>query len=217
MNEIARVEFDELDSLANEARRVVGVMKMLKFRKGDYFCDNVEIERGTQMVAHVMGWVRQWVKFIDKKRVESYTYEIFKKQSAPERREMPDWSEEARKSWPLVDGKPQDPWSLQNLLPMENLETGERYIFVSGTVGGGKAVGDLVETYVTKRKRNRTLGLPLIRLQKTMMPAGPWGPQVRPLFEIVSYETNETTPMHEVSQETLKQVENDDMNDEIPF
>ena len=217
MNEIKKFDdFDELENLASEARRIVGVLKMLKFRKGDYFCDNQEVERGTQMIAHVMGWVRQWVKFVDRRPVDRRTYHVMKGERAPERDQMPDNDEEARKNWPIVDGKPQDPWSLQNLLPMENLETGERYIFVTATVGGGKAVGDLIDTYVAQRKRNRALGLPLIRLQKTMMPTGNYGPTVRPAFEIVSYETSEVEPVREVSQEALKQVE-DDMNDEIPF
>lgn len=217
MNEIAKIEIDELDNLANAARRMVGVVKMLKFRKGDYLCDNTEVERGTQMIAHVMGFVQQWVKFQDRRPVERITYYPGKGQVAPERREMPDYDEESRKKWPVVDGKPQDPWSLQNLLPMENLETGDRYIFVSATVGGGKAIGDLIETYAYKRKRNSSMGLPLIRLQKTLMPTGNYGPTIRPLFEIVSYETTETAPIREVSPETLKQVDNDDMNDEVPF
>lgn len=216
MNEIAKIEFDELDHLANAARRMVGVVKMLKFRKGDYICDNQEVPRGTQMIAHVTGWVQQWVKFVDRRPAERRTYHVTRGEEAPERNQMPDWDDEARKSWPVVDGKPQDPWSFQNLLPMENLETGERFIFVTATVGGGKAVGDLIDTYVAKRRRNRGLGLPLIRLQKTMMPTGNYGPTVRPAFEIVSYETLETEPIREVDQETLAKID-DDMRDEIPF
>lgn len=216
MNEIQKIETDELDALAEAAMRGAG--KMLKFRKGDYFCDGEEVEKGTQFIAHVVGWTQQWVKFVDRKPVERHTYRVIKKERAPERDQMPDYDEESRKRWPLgIDGKNQaDPWSLQYLLPLEDAETGEARIFVTSTAGGKIAVEELVNKYTTRRRRDSTLGQPLIRIGKTMMPTANYGPTVRPLFEVVSFDGGASVPIRELDQEVLKQAD-DDMNDEIPF
>ena len=218
MNELQKIDFDELEALEHEAMRGAGAQKMLKFRKGDYFCDNVEVAKGTQMIAHVIGWTKQWVKFVNRKPVERRTYRVFKKEVAPERDQMPDNDEAARKLWPPgIDGKtPADPWSLQYLLPMENPETGDQRIFVTSSSGGKNAVEELVLKYTSRRKRDAAVGQPLIRLQKTMFTSPAYGPQVRPLFEIVSYEAVYGEPIREVGEETLKRME-DEMNDEIPF
>ncbi len=211
MNEIQTID-NELDNLASAAMNDAGFQKMLKFKKGDYFCDGQEVERGTQMIAHCMAWTKVWVKFQDRKLAEKRIYPLINKERAPHKDQMPDRDQSL---WPPgIDGKPADPWVLQDLLPMENPETGEVRIFVTSSTGGRMAISDLVDKYVAKRKRDPALGQPLIRLQKTMMPTTSFGNVPRPSFEIISFDTGGNEPMREVAAETLA---NADMDDEIPF
>jgi hypothetical protein len=211
MNEIQTID-NELDNLANAAMNDAGFQKMLKFKKGDYFCDGQEIARGTQMIAQCLAWTKKWIKFWDRRVAEKHIYRVIKGELAPDRDQMSDLDTSLWQNG--LDNKPTDPWVLQYLLPMEDPETGEIYIFVTSSTGGRIAISELVDKYVAKRKRDPALGQPLIRLQKTMMPTGGFGNVPRPLFEIISYDTGGTAPMREVAAETLS---NADMDDEIPF
>jgi hypothetical protein len=211
MNEIQTID-NELDNLANAAMNDAGFQKMLKFKKGDYFCDGQEVERGTQMIAHCMAWTKVWVKFWDRKLAEKKIYRVVKGERAPDRDQMPDLDTSLWQNG--LDNKPTDPWVLQYLLPMEDPETGEVRIFVTSSTGGRMAISDLVDKYVAKRKRDPALGQPLIRLQKMMMPTTSFGNVPRPQFEIISFDTGGNAPMREVSAETLS---NADMDDAIPF
>lgn len=215
MNEIQKID-QELDYLAAAAMRDAGSQKMLKFVKGDYFCDGKEVERGTQLIAHVVGWRQDWVKFWDRKRVERRMYRVTRGEIPPERNQLPDLDQT---QWQIgIDGKnPSDPWSLQYLLPMENSETNEAMIFVTRSTGGRVAISELVNKYASRSRREPGVGQPLIRLQKTMMPTGSYGNVIRPLFEVVSFETpSGQEPMRDISPDAINQVDAD-MADEIPF
>ena len=76
---------DEIDNIGNEAQKDAGFQKMLKFKKGDYFCDGEEVPLGTKYIAHCIGWTKTWVHFVDQKVVERKLYRIAEGQRAPER------------------------------------------------------------------------------------------------------------------------------------
>lgn len=220
MNELQTVNANEAANIANEAMSDAGFLKMIKFKKlGEtavYLCDGEEIELGSQRIAHCVGWTKQWVKFWDNKVAERRIYRVAKGERAPERDELPDYDEESRKKWQIgLNNQPRDPWVLQYLLPLEDPETEEIAIFVTGSFGGRRAVADICSTYARKAQRVPEVGQPLVRLQKTMMPTRNFGNVARPEFVLIGYSDYTREPRRDVPVEALEQA--DDMNDEIPF
>jgi hypothetical protein len=65
--------------------------------------------------------------------------------------------------WELgLDGKPQDPWLAQILLPMQRCDNSELYVFGTTSVTGRRAVGNLLRTYERSRRTYPT-DYPLVR------------------------------------------------------
>ena len=196
MNDIQKMN-TELENMSNELSGSVGLQKMLKFKKGQYFCDGEEISLGSQMIAHCVGWTKAWVKFEDGQLKEKRLYRVTQGERAPLVNQMPDRDES---KWKIgINDKPADPWVLQYLLPMQNPETDEVRIFVTSSNGGVRAVEDLCDRYIWQKRRKPESGQPLIRLQKTMMPTKKFGNVVRPSFEIVGWTNEGGEPIREIS------------------
>jgi hypothetical protein len=218
MNDQLQTVTNEAAAIANEAMNDAGFQKMLKFkRNGDtsvYLRDGEEVELGTQMICHCIGWTKTWVKFWDNKVAERKVYRVGRKEVAPERDEL---SDNDPMKWQLgLDNRPRDPWVLQYLLPMEDPESGEVCIFIASSFGGKRAVADICQTWATKARRNPNVGQPLVRLQKTMFPTKNYGNVVRPSFELVGFvDSTQAEPLREIDTKTIEA--DTDMNDEIPF
>ena len=217
---------DEIQNIADEAQNDAGFQKMLKFKKGEYFCDGEEVPLGTKYIAHAIGWTKTWVHFVDQQVVERKIYRVARGERAPERDQLPD---NDMSKWPIgINKQPADPWVYQYLLPMEDPKTGEVRIFVGTSFGGRRAVADLCAAYGRRAKKIPGGGQPLVTLQMMMMPTKSFGEVPRPHFEIVGWDDGDDhatavagdagpvprTPIREVSQEVLKREE---MDDEIPF
>ena len=80
----------EAENIINEAQSDAGFQKMLKFKKGDYYCDGEVIPLGTVYLAHCKAWTKTWVFFIDKKVVERKIYRVAPGQKAPDRDQLSD-------------------------------------------------------------------------------------------------------------------------------
>lgn len=205
----------EASNILNEASNET-FQRMIKFkREGEvagYWCDGEEIQLGTQMVAHALAWTKCWIKFVDKQVVERKIYRIAKGDRAPERDALPDKDE---RTWAIgLNGRPADPWVLQYLLPLEDLE-GEVRIFVGGSFGARRAVSELCSAYGRRRVKDPKTGQPIIRLQKALMPTRNFGDVPRPLFEIVGWDdAGVRAAVKEIDQEAMKKAQFDD---EIPF
>ena len=210
MNQLTTTQH-ELDNFETEAQADAGFQAMLKFRKGKYICEDEEVPIGTQYIAHCRAWAKTWVHFIDKKVVERKVYRVINGEHAPERDELPD---NDQSKWPVLNGKPQDPWVHQYLIPFESQETGDVQIFVAQSFGGRRAVGELCTAWVKRVKREPKAGQPIITLETAIMPTKNWGDVDRPKFEIVGWDDTGLTPK-EVNAEKLTLAA--DMNDEIPF
>jgi hypothetical protein len=204
----------ELDNLADAVQDDVGFQKMLKFKKGEYFSDNQEIPLGTQMIAHCIGYTQVWIKFVNNEFIERKIYRRAKGERPVERERLGDLDES---QWGIgLNGQPADPWVLQSLLPMEDPEDEEVRVFVASSAGGKRAIAELVDRYVTRVRRHAFSGLPLIRLQKIMMPTKKFGNVPRPLFEITGWtEQDVREPIREL--QVPEKLGNADMDDEIPF
>jgi hypothetical protein len=93
-----------------------------------------EVAIGRKHIAHVDQYARGWTKFIDKKPVQIKIKKLT--EGDPEERNDLDDAHMA--------GRDDDPWVFQRYLPMEDVETGEVVVFVSKSVGGKIALGNLL-------------------------------------------------------------------------
>jgi hypothetical protein len=214
---------DEASNIGDEAQRDAGFEKMLKFKKGIYYCDGEEIALGTKLIAHCVGWTKTWVHFVDQKVIERKIYRVARGEKAPERDQLPD---NDQSKWPIgINRLPADPWVYQYLLPLEDPHTEEVRIFVGSSFGGRRAVADLCAAYSRRAVKNKSSGQPIITLQTLMMPTKNYGDVPRPHFEIVGWDDmNERVdvaegiqprePIREVSEAVLKKQE---FEDDIPF
>ena len=126
LNEIITAT-SEVDNLVNAVQAEARFDRLLKFKKGDYKVSEDDVPLGTEFLVHPAAWLKVWAKFVDKKRVDKKVYCVAKGEKPIDRNELDalDLAETDK-----------DPWSLQDLLPLENLETGEVVIFTTSTVGG---------------------------------------------------------------------------------
>jgi len=199
--------------IAEAAQADAGFDKLLKFKKGDYFCDGEEVPRGTRYIAHCVGWAKAWVKFKDGGMADRKIYRITSGERVPDRYELDETDE---KNWPPgLDGKPSDPWVFQYMLPLESIETGEVVIFITSSFGGRRAVSDLCSTYSRRAaKLQGRSGQPTIKLQKMMMPTKNYGDTPRPYFEVDGWlDDPAKEPIRDIGPGPIKE----DLDDEIPF
>ena len=201
---------EEAQNIAREAGRETTFQAMIKFKKGDYWCDGDQIPLGTTMIAHAIGWTKVWIKFENRTVVDRRMYRVDRKEICPERSALPD---QDASLWPNgLDGRPADPWTLQYLLPLEDPETGEVRIFVGGSSGGRRAVAGLCTAY-GRRVLKGLDSQPIIELHSGTFPSPRYGDVICPVFKIVGWDDAATAQVR-VSEATVKR---DEFQDEIPF
>src|SRR5262249_55941479 len=183
-NDVA-VRSSQLANIEAAAREDAGFEKILKFKKGEYFIGEDEIALGTEFLAHTVGWVKCWIKFLNGEVAERKLYRVALGEKPPLREDLDCRDED---EWPAgLDDEPADPWVFQYLLPLENLESGEVVIFVTSSFGGRRAIADLCDGY-TKRAKKARYGQPIIKLAKADFVTKKFGKVPRPLFEVVSWD-----------------------------
>jgi hypothetical protein len=157
--------------------------KFLKFKKGHFVTgkNDTEIPAGREYVAYVRDAEYGWIKFQNETVVEGPRGKITDGFRAPAREALGD-NEQSR--WKQEDGKPRDPWCLQWYLPLIEIESGEVYVFVSGSDGGKKAIGDLLRTFA----RNVHRGKPIVKLEAGFYPHPRYGRVDEPKIKVVSWE-----------------------------
>lgn len=176
----------EAEKLLAASREDAGFEKLLKFRKGEFLIGEELVPLGTEYIAHVVGWTKCWIKFVDGEVADRKSYRVAYGEQPPEREDLGDLD---RDEWPEgIDGGPTDPWVYQYLLPLESLSTGEIVIFVTSSVGGRRAVADLTAVYARRVAKKGNGGQPVIKLGKTDMPTKRYGKVPRPHLEIVGWD-----------------------------
>jgi hypothetical protein len=193
----------EAEAIHNAAAEDAGFERMLKFKKGVYFVGEEEVPLGTRYLAHATAWTKAWIKFADDKVVDRKHYRVARGERPADRNDLDDLDKAFTED---------DPWSLQYMVPFENMDNGEIVIFTTSSIGGRRAVAELCDAYAKRRKRGYN-GQPIIQLETVNMPTKLWGDVPRPHFGIVGWDdTPETIPEFHVDEAV-----DDDMKDEIPF
>jgi hypothetical protein len=176
----------ELDNLLATTRTREPI---LKFVKGKYKVQDDEVALGTEYLAHASQLAFSWIKFVGNEVVDRRQGRAADRFVPPEREELGDLD---KSEWERDDrGNPKDPWTLQNLMPFENPETGEVVIFTTSSIGGKIATERLAQEYAKRAKRTGSRALPIIHLECAEMQTKSYGDVKRPHFEIVGWE-NET-------------------------
>jgi hypothetical protein len=176
---------------------------LLRFKKGKYFIGGEEIPLGRQYIVYALDWVRGFVKWENGAIVTDRLGRVADGFVLPERSELGDTDEHA---W--VDGK--DPWEFQNMLPLEDVRTGEFVVFVSPSFGGKIAVEKICNRVARDLKAGRDRGSPTIELAVGVIKTTEFGDVPRPDFVIVGWEHDQHKPVFPPTAEN-------DLNDSIPF
>lgn len=161
-----------------------GPEKLLKFKKGEYFQSLESVPLGTEFIAHPEAWTKGWFKFSENTVVDRRLYRVARGEVPAKRDELGDLDKSA---WAIgLDGKPQDPWQEQYLLPLENPRSGEVFVFATGSYGGKRAASDLCSAWA-KRESRGYRGQPIVQLQSGVMPTKKFGKVRCPEFKIVGW------------------------------
>jgi hypothetical protein len=179
-----------------------GMGRMLRFKKGHYYIGDDEIAIGREYVAHCTQLARGWVKFGDDKLLEQRIGKVIDGFTPAKRDELGDLD---KNKWDTdLAGKPLDPWVSQVYLPLEDRETGELVVFVTGSHGGRTAVGSLCN----QAARNLARGNPIIRIDVRSYKHKVYDRIETPLFVVVGFTEVPPKPTQSVGEE---------MNDALPF
>jgi len=176
----------QVKNILSAAEEDAGFAKLLKFRKGAYFSGEEIVPLGTEFIAHAIGWIKSWIKFVDGEVVERKIYRIAMGERPPEREDLGDLDKD---QWPEgIDGQPADPWSLHYLLPLEKISDGDVVIFTTSSIGGRRAVADLCAAYAKRTAKRASCGQPIVTLGTAEMPTRKFGKVLRPQFVIVGWD-----------------------------
>jgi hypothetical protein len=196
---------EEADNLL-AATEDCGFEKLLKFKKGKFYLRDDEVPLGTEFVAHPSQLTLCWIKFVDGKVVDRRHGKAAEGYVPPEREELGDMD---KSKWETgLDGNPKSPWSFQHLLPLENLESGEVFIFTTGTTGGEIAVKELCRAWARRAKKGSRAN-PIVKLATLDMPTKAYGAVPRPYFPITAWD--------ELPASDVKANAANELNDNIPF
>src|SRR5262249_43530940 len=153
--------------------------RLLKFKKGRYFVMDDEVRIGTEFIAHASQLTLGWIKFMGNKVIERQMGRAADRFAPPERDELGDLDDSR---WEYKDGKAVDPWVFQHLLPLENTETGEVYVFTTASIGGRIAAEQVVQAYAKRLRHTGSRSLPIIQLAVGQMKSKKFGDVARPHF-----------------------------------
>jgi hypothetical protein len=191
------------DEAANILKQTTRSNPLMRFIKGTYKVGDEEIALGREYVAFPLQWTRGWVKW-QGGQIVAGSERLGKVADGFVPCERDELGDLDKTKWEDADS---DPWALQNLLPLEDAETGEFLVFVSGSFGGKIAIEKLCNRVAREISAGRNLGNPTIKLDVAEFNTKKYGKVPRPDFIITGWE-NEDAPLPPT---------NEAMGDEIPF
>jgi hypothetical protein len=178
---------------------------IIKFRDSTYLANKTEelqqAPHGPTFVA--LGACTAWVRWKNNKPVE---HRITQPGQAHPWRE--DLGDDDQTEWERgLGGLPSDPWRDTRYLYLLNPRTGKAYTFVTDSVGGRMAVGELKDAIMTVRQAQPG-ALPVVQLATSSMKTK-YGIKPRPDFKIVDWRSGTSSPA-EAQQQIEQQAEPDD-------
>jgi hypothetical protein len=142
---------------------------LLRFKKGDYFIGDDQIEVGHEFRAYPFDALKGFVRWEDNTVSEQRLGRIADRFEL-ERDELP----------------ADEDWKEQRVLPLEDFETGDFVAFASGSYGGKRAINDLIRITAQAVKSGRGDQTPIIKLAVSHFTSKEYGKIPCPKFEVVN-------------------------------
>jgi hypothetical protein len=130
-----------------------------------------------------------------------------------------DFGELDKAAWEIGIGDvPSDPWKDTRYVQMVDLRSGKTYTFVTDTIGGRQAVGELKDACTTVRQV-QPHAVPVVQLATSSMPTRFGGPRPRPDFKIIDWRGGTPSAAPTQAQQQIEQqaAEADELDDVIPY
>ena len=202
----------DLDPYAAYGRAVASdATPFLKFVKGDFRfgADNEPLALGTRLVANMVELKAGYIKWKNGEPINEITVRIADGGPVPQREDL---DAQDASTWEMdSNGVAIDPWGIINTLPFKSAETGEEYIFTTGSRGGIGAIGKLATAYGSHRQKHDG-AMPVVQIGTSSYQHKKFGEVHYPVFRIVSW-VSETDLI--AGESDAKAEEN--LDDEIPF
>lgn len=208
MNEISSIHtgtavqaagFDPFAAYGQEAAGNTG--DFLKFSKGEWLKgqNDDEIKIGTQLVANLEDLSVGWIQWADKKPVVR-EMGLLAQGHVPARRTELGLTDQTE--WEVdKDGKPQDPWSFTNELPVVDLDTGEQMTISMSSKGGIGAIGNLCKAYGKERAARLAKDMvPVIELDRDSYKHKEYGKTYVPVLKLAGWMENGAVPAQPVGE-----------------
>ena len=176
------------DPYAAYGRAVGTDTPFLKFVKGQfrYGVDDEVLPLGTRLVPHMAGLKAGFIKWKDGAPEDEAMVRIAEGKPIPQREDLGD---DDRNAWETdPNGTPQDPWQVCDTLPMKDPETGQEFVFSTGSRGGIGAVGKLSTAYGWQRHKLADK-LPIIEIGSDSYRHKTYGDVSYPTFRIVGWQS----------------------------
>ena len=200
------------DPYAAYGRAVGTDTPFLKFVKGQfqYGVDDEVLPLGTRLVPHMSELKAGYIKWRDGAPETEAMVRIAEGKPIPQREDLGD---DDRNAWETdPNGTPQDPWQVVNTLPMKNPETGQEFIFTTGSRGGIGAIGKLSTKYAWQRHKQNDK-LPIIEIGSDSYRHKQYGDVSYPTFKIVGWESENALIAGETNGVNL----DTELDDVVPF
>jgi hypothetical protein len=179
-----------------------------KFATGIYKANKTEIlEQAPHGPAYVvLGVVTCWVHWQNKRPIEHRITQAG--QIHPWREDL---GNDDKTEWELDQGgTPRDPWKDTRYVYLLNPQNAKTYTFITDTVGGRQAVGELKDAIMTYRQA-RPGAVPVVQLATGAMPTRHGGEIPRPDFVIIDWRGGPSAPAEPQQQiEEFAEYDTDD-------
>jgi hypothetical protein len=186
----------------------------LKFSKGRWFAgrSDAEQEVGSKiLIADLENLMTGWRRWWDKRITDQVVGLVVDNFKPPQRNDLGDSDE---RDWERDSaGKPSDPWQFGFFLRLVDPDSEEAFAWSATSNGARRAMGDLVNAFAKRRRKNPESCIPLVRLASDYYKHKDFGRVDVPKFEIVEWHATDAAPSLPATDGSDDGV----MNDSIPF
>lgn len=178
----------------------------LKFSKGEWLLgqNGDEVALGRRLAANMDELSIGWIRWEDGKPAER-RFGLLAQGYRPETRNQLGYDDQTE--WAVDEnGKPVDPWTFTNELPLADPETGEQMTFSASSKGGIGCIGNLCKAFA-KEYRARDGLVPIIELGRDSYMHPVYKKTYVPVLAIVDWVENGSVPQPQA---------NDDQQDADP-
>ena len=218
MNELAKAENQvpataaDMDPYAAYGQAVAAdATPFLKFIKGKFQFgqDGEPLPLGTKLVPHMGELKIGFIKWQNGKPINEITVRIADSEPVPQREDL---DAKDASAWEMdSNGVAIDPWGKINTLPFKNPETGEQYVYTTGSRGGIDAIGKLSTAYGSHRQKHDGK-MPIVQIGAGSYQHKTHGEVFYPVFRIVSWASEADL----IAGKSDAKAE-DELDDEIPW